>query len=251
MSQLESNLIHYITTDKNTLTQILKSLATVQEKTVTINLDPEGIYFRSMDKDHVSLIDIGLPENIFERYDVKNKSQVSFIIKDFMNIVKSLDKKRSIKLELTSDKMTITQNDTSMNLNLLNIADFSEIPLPYVNFDAQIKISGKMLKEIIKKAGSVGDYITIHTIDHQITLDSKGDNGSYHQVIPKEDLIELRIREDTQTTYSIEYLKEFIKCIENNYPISLEYSTYKPCRLSTTVNNLGRIHYYLAPRVEN
>ena len=251
MSQLESNLIHHIITDKNTLTQILKSLATVQEKIVTISLDPEGIHFRSMDKDHVSLIDIGLPETIFERYEVKTKSQVSFIIKDFMNIVKSLDKKRSISLEITSNKMTITQNDTSMNLNLLNIADYSECPLPHLNYDAQIKINGKILKEIIKKASSVGDYIKIQSDYDKITLNSKGDSGSYHQVIPKEDLIEIRVREDTQTTYSIEYLKEFIKCIENDYPISLEYSSRKPCRLSTTVNNLGRVHYYLAPRVEN
>ena len=251
MSQLESNLIHYITTDKNTLTNILKSLRTIQEDIVTIHLELDGISFRSMDKLHVSLTDIVLSSNIFEAYDVQNKSQLSFNAKDFLNIIKSLDKKRSIKLEITSDKIIITQNETSLQLNQLNIADYNECPLPMLSYDAQIKMTGKTLKDIIKKAGTISDYLTVFTDDNSMTLDSKGDQGSYHEQISKDHLVELKLREYSTCTYSLEYLKEFARSIDNNDVISLEYSSRKPCRLENKINNIGRVHFYLAPRVEN
>ena len=54
-----------IKTDVQTLTTILKSCYAVVENP-TIQLDPEGLIFRSMDRSHVALIDIRIENSNFQ-----------------------------------------------------------------------------------------------------------------------------------------------------------------------------------------
>jgi len=46
--------------------QVVKSISTIVEE-ATFNVSPEGITFRGMDPSHVALIDISLPNAMFEK----------------------------------------------------------------------------------------------------------------------------------------------------------------------------------------
>ena len=59
-------------------------------------------------------------------------------------------------------------------------------------------------------------------------------------------------KEDSTGTYSLEYLNPVIKAVGTTAGlITCEFSSAKPLRIEFKVANIGRIHFYLAPRVES
>ena len=68
----------------------------------------------------------------------------------------------------------------------------------------------------------------------------------------KDELTELDVKADSSGTYSLEYLNPIVKAVGTSVEtITYEFSSAKPLRIEFKVANLGRIHFYLAPRVES
>ena len=63
---------------------------------------------------------------------------------------------------------------------------------------------------------------------------------------------ELAVKEDSTGTYSLEYLNPVVKAVGTTAgTVTCEFSSAKPLRIEFKVANIGRIHFYLAPRVES
>ena len=63
---------------------------------------------------------------------------------------------------------------------------------------------------------------------------------------------EITSNEDSVGTYSLEYLNPVVKAVGTSVgSITCEFSSAKPLRIEFKVANIGRIHFYLAPRVES
>ena len=203
-----------------------------------------------MDPSHVALMDIALPNSIFEKYAISNEKKIGLKVRELLDAVKSLDKKSSVKVEFLTDSIRLTQKGMILSVKTEEPSS-NDTPLPRIPYDARIELGQKQFKEIVKKAASVGDYLTIDTMDSTVIFSSKGDNGDYQETKTKEDFIELNNRNDSIATYSLEFIKELTKTLTKDSVLVLEYSTQKPLRIETKVNNMARIHFYLAPRVEN
>jgi proliferating cell nuclear antigen len=56
----------------------------------------------------------------------------------------------------------------------------------------------------------------------------------------------------SKATYSLDYLTKITKAVSGaGGSIAAEYSTKMPLRLEFRMANVGRIHFYLAPRVQD
>jgi len=65
-------------------------------------------------------------------------------------------------------------------------------------------------------------------------------------------LEEITVSQESTGTDSLDYLNPIVKAMgATTRSISLEFSTSKPLRIEFKVTNIGRIHFYLAPRVES
>jgi proliferating cell nuclear antigen len=63
---------------------------------------------------------------------------------------------------------------------------------------------------------------------------------------------EIEVKEDSNATYSLEYLNSIVKAVGTAAgTVVCEFSSKMPLRLEFKVANIGRIHFYLAPRVES
>ena len=66
------------------------------------------------------------------------------------------------------------------------------------------------------------------------------------------ELTEIDSKTDSSGTYSLEYLNSIIKAVGTTVEtVTCVFSSAKPLRIEFKVANLGRIHFYLAPRVES
>ena len=87
-----------------------------------------------------------------------------------------------------------------------------------------------------------------------VEFSGKDDTGEAFEKFEKDmqELEEISVSQESTGTYSLEYLNPIVKAIgSTSGSISLEFSSSKPLRIEFKVANIGRIHFYLAPRVES
>lgn len=253
MSQILESRIRI---DKDPLLKILKSIDSLDIEEAVLVLDEEGLTFRSMDGSHVALLDIIMPNCAFEIWDIKEKTQLAFNVPEFLKLIKTLDSKIPITINLDKDGLIkLSQREAKFVFKRLNIDDSTDCPLPIIDFNTGLMFNGEFTSldfvKNLKKVNAISDYVTLESTFDWLYLRGKGDNGSVDIPITKDDF-ELDQRRGTScTTYSLEYLMAFLKVVDKHTLLRIEYSENKPCRLELTIDNVSKIHFYLAPRVES
>jgi len=218
----------------------------------TFSIDQDGLYFRGMDASHVALIDLISPNQDWEKWEIKNNGNFALRLDQFCKVLNSLKKKESLSLS-TEGGSILHIKTPSMQMNVRTIETSSiDCPLPKISYNSLFSISGNELSRIIKQVQSVSEYIKIVTLDRLVEFSGRGDNGDVKINLEKGDpyLIEIDNRESSEAVYSLEYLQAFIKHTKSHV-FTIEYSKKMPMRIETKLDHNTRVHFYLAPRVEN
>lgn len=244
-------LVSKMKIDQQMFSQVVKSIGTLVEE-ATINVNVEGLTFRGMDPSHVAMLDIAIPNSAFEKYNVQDESKFAFRVDEFVKIIQSLNKTQ-IEIEITEDNnMIISQKGSRTKLKLIDTSA-TDTPLPRIPYDARIGIHVQDFKQALKQISVVSDYLTIDASESFVEFSGKGDNGESCKQYEKgcEEITDLDVKEHSVSTYSLEYLNPIVKTITKDSALSIDYSSVKPLRLSIRPDNVSRIDFYLAPRVED
>lgn len=251
----ESEIVQVgFTTDKATLLQIAKSAECMYED-ATFSISEEGISFRAMDPSHVALLDMGIPNACFEKWSCIEEQKFALNIEEFRKLVNSLDTKGSISLQIKEKEILVLQNGFSASVKTIE-PSVKDCPLPRIPYDNTIgfseneEINVSEFSKLARKIGTVSDYITINCDASKVLFTGKGDQGACEKAYTSQQ-VKIDNREDSETTYSLEFLMPYLRTLTKDSQIELGFSTSKPMRIQTKVNNIGRIDFYLAPRVEN
>jgi proliferating cell nuclear antigen len=130
----------------------------------------------------------------------------------------------------------------------------SDTPLPKISYDSKIALSSARFDKILGDIEVVSDYLSIKTTSKNVEFFGKGDSGEATINLEKdtEELQEISVNQESVGTYSLEYLNPIVKAVGGTADsITCEISTEKPLRIEFKVTNIGRIHFYLAPRVQS
>jgi len=242
------------TSGSDDLKAIISAISTLVEE-ATFVATVEGITFRGMDPSHVALIDISWPNSAFEKYECDSDIKFGVRIDEFSKLIKRADKKDAISISISDDNMLLVTIGKNKKYKMRLIeSSASDTPLPKIPYDAKIELSSTAFDKILGDVQVVSDYLTITTNDSKAEFSGKGDSGEVVINLEKdlEELTELSIKADSTGTYSLEYLNPVVKAVGNTTgTITCEYSSAKPLRIEFKVANIGRIHFYLAPRVES
>jgi len=213
------------TSGSDDLKAIISAISTLVEE-ATFVATAEGITFRGMDPSHVALIDISWPNSAFEKYECDSDIKFGVRIDEFSKLIKRADKKDSIEISISEQNMLLVTVGKNKKYKMRLIeSSATDTPLPKIPYDSKITLSSSKFDKILGDVQVVSDYLTIQTSD------SKADSVG---------------------TYSLEYLNPVIKAVGNTAGlITCEFSSAKPLRIEFKVANIGRIHFYLAPRVES
>jgi len=230
-------------------------LALVDEATFEASL--EGITFRAMDPSHVALVDLSWPSSTFEKYECDSPFKFSVKMDDFAKLIKRGDTKDSIEIATTDDENIMLRilngYEREFLLHLIE-STYSSTPLPKLTFNLKAVIAKRAFESMLNDISVISDHVTIDSSNDKLVFYGKGDIGSGSVILEKtsEDILELEVKENSKATYNIEYLSSIIKASGSASDIViLEYSSKMPIRLELKLSDLGgKIHFYLAPRIE-
>ena len=130
----------------------------------------------------------------------------------------------------------------------------SDTPLPKIIYDSKISLASSTFDKILGDVEVVSDYLTLSSAEAQTEFSGKSDSGQVNIILEKnkDELTEIEVKTNSSGTYSLEYLNPIVKAVGTTAEtVTCEFSSAKPLRIEFKVANLGRIYFYLAPRVEN
>lgn len=236
------------------LKAIISAISTLVEEATFVST-AEGITFRGMDPSHVALIDISWPNSAFEKYECDSDTKFGVRIDEFSKLIKRADKQDSIEISISDDNMLLVTIGKNKKYKMRLIeSSASDTPLPKIPYDAKISLNSSTFDKILGDVQVVSDYLTIKTTNSKAEFSGKGDSGEVVINLEKgmEEISEISSEEESSGTYSLEYLNPVVKAVGTTAGIvTCEYSSAKPLRIEFKVANIGRIHFYLAPRVES
>ena len=232
---------------------VISAVSTLVEE-ATFEATIEGISFRGMDPSHVALIDISWPNSAFEKYDCDGDIKFGVRIDEFSKLIKRAEKDDSIEINISEDNMLRVSIGKNKKYKMRLIeSSAAETPLPKIPYDSKIGLSSSTFDKILGDIGVVSDYLSIKATSNTVEFSGKGDTGEAFEKFEKDtqELEEISVSQESTGTYSLEYLNPIVKAVgSTSGSINLEFSSSKPLRIEFKVTNIGRIHFYLAPRVE-
>ena len=223
----------------------------------TFEASPEGITFRAMDPSHVALVDLSWPSLAFEKYECEALFKFSVKMDDFSKLIKRADAKDNIEITTTDDENLVLRIlDGYERKYLLHLIEstYGSTPLPKLTFNIKTIIAKRAFESMLNDISVVSDHVTIDASNDKLEFHGRGDTGSGSVILERtnQDILELEIKENSKATYNIEYLSNIIKAIGSaSDTVILEYSSKMPIRLELKLGDQGgKIHFYLAPRIE-
>jgi len=242
------------TSGSDDLKAIISAISTLVEE-ATFVANAEGITFRGMDPSHVALIDISWPNSAFEKYECDNDIKFGVRVDEFSKLIKRAEKQDSIEIGISEDNMLLVTIGKNKKYKMRLIeSSASDTPLPKIPYDAKIGLTSSAFDKILGDVQVVSDYLTINATTSKAEFSGKGDSGEVLIDLEKgmEQLTDISVKQESTGTYSLEYLNPVVKAVGNTAgSVTCEYSSAKPLRIEFKVANIGRIHFYLAPRVES
>ena len=223
----------------------------------TFEAAAEGISFRGMDPSHIALIDIHWPNHAFEKYECDSLVKFGIRIDEFSKLIKRADKKDAIEISLSDDSMLHVKMSNGYKREYktrLIESSASSTPLPKLNFNSRAVLTAMAFDKVLSDVQVVSEYISIESKPGKINFSGRGDSGEAEIALEagNEGLEDLAVKEESKATYSLDYLSKITKAVVSmGGSVTAEYSNKMPLRLEFKIANVGRIHFYLAPRVQD
>jgi proliferating cell nuclear antigen len=235
---------------------ITSAISTLVDE-ATFEASVEGISFRGMDPSHVALIDIHWPNSAFEGYECDTALKFGVRIDELSKLIKRADKKDAIEVTVGDDSMLYIKISNGYRreykMRLIE-SSTSSTPLPKLNFNSKVILTSYAFDKILSDIQVVSEYVSIESESKKVQFIGKGDSGEADIILESgnEGLEELKVEENSKATYSLDYLSKITKAVSTvGSSVAAEYSSKMPLRLEFRVANVGRIHFYLAPRVQD
>jgi proliferating cell nuclear antigen len=214
----------------------------IQETNVRFKQD--GIYIRAVDKTQILLLDFSFPKASFDNY-VVDPSLVGINIQEFYNIVSRAFDSDKLKIELKNTSLEINllgQMERKFNISYIDISD-NELNIPDIKYISEITVNAYFLKEILKDVSLIGTTVTFKIKDGKFIVECDGDKGKIETNLLK---AKVKSKGNVTVKFSLSYLKNITKTIDNDTDVLLKISDESPLYLEYDIENKVKIKFYLS-----
>lgn len=222
----------------------------------TFLISPDGLHLRTMDPSQIAMVDFVLPKSAFSKIDVDEKSSVGVNIADLSKILARTrsDEKLSLSVDEKESKLFLEFSGSSRrHFKLPLIESSSVLPKePKVDFDANVKIKGRALKDILHDAGLLSSHVILQADDSEFVVEAHGDSGDLHVQTKKDsaNMPGIAVKAKSRAMFPFQYLDDITRSCPDDSNVTVELKSDSPVRISYEIND-ARLSYFLAPRVEN
>jgi len=212
----------------------------------------EGITLRAMDPSQIAMVDFELPKKAFEKYDLRGDLKIGLNLADLSRIMSRVRPGESITLKLDESASRLLlvfkgKSTRRFNLPLIDVPA-TVTKVPSIDFDAEVKINGGVLKESLKDASLVSSHVSLYANSEDFVIKAHSDKEAVVE-FKKEALLEHTVNKEAKAMFPLEYLNDLLKAVDSNGIVVLSLKTDAPLKVDYRIAD-ARVTYYLAPRIE-
>ncbi len=232
-------------TGKNTFLfkKSLEAISSLIQET-NVRFKQDGIYIRAVDKTQIILLDFYFPKTAFENYIVE-PNLIGLNIHELHNIVSRAFDTDKLKMDLKENSLEINllgPIDRKFNISYMDISE-NELTIPEIKYDCEINIKSFILKEILKDITLIGSTVLFKVKDNKFIIEAEGDKGNIEINLSK---VKVKSKKNISVKFSLAYLKNITKPIDNDKEILLKISDDSPLYLEYDIENKVKIKFYLS-----
>lgn len=235
---------------------------------INIMFEKERMYIQSMDNSRISIFEIILPKEWFDKYEITNKQNINIGINSVIlfRILNSKEKTQTIEIvynaEEENDKLNlhfISDNKTEFNKHFevpLIELEVELMEIPNLEHDAEMTVSSVQFSTMINQLKMFGDTIDIHCCEDKILLNSNSpESGKMSVEMKIDDLNSFSINEGQtmKLSFSLNYLHNI--CLYNKIAKEMEIGLKDnfPMKIVYKLNGYedAKLIFYLAPKIND
>ncbi|CAH8595632.1 unnamed protein product [Dicrocoelium dendriticum] len=235
----------------------------VQE--ATLDCTENGISLQAMDNAHVSLVSLLLRSDGFETYRCDRNLSLGLNITSTSKILKCASGSDAVTLKAGDKADTLTfvfesrnqEKVSDFEIKLMDL-DVDHLGIPDTNYTCVVKMPSSELQRICRDLSQIGDSVVISVAKDCVSFSSTGDLGTGNIKVSQsanadkpEESVSIVTSEDVSITYSLHYFNIFTKATPLSSRVVLSLTENVPAVVEFTIEDLGYIRYYLAPKIED
>ncbi|XP_068223783.1 proliferating cell nuclear antigen-like [Palaemon carinicauda] len=224
-----------------------------------------GIQLQAIDTSHVSLVSLNLLAVGFDEYKCDRNLVMGINISVMSKILKcATDDDDVITIKAKDDADTIafifesrSQQKNSKYIKKLMNLDQEYLNIPDINHNCIIRMPSNEFSLVCRDLSQFGDSINIACINDCVKFSTAGVIGTANikftktsSVDNKERAVEVEVQEPIKMTFSCRYLNFFTKATAFSLRVSLFVSLNMPMVVEYSIEGIGNIRYFLAPKIE-
>ena len=244
---------------------------------INLSFEPGRLYMQCMDNAHVAILELDLPAEWFDRYELAAGAITFGIHAGFlyrilaarektqqMHLVYSEADNDVLRVHLTSESNKNASFDKHFEIPLISI-ESETMEIPAIEYAAEMSISSSHFAGIINQLKMFGDTMEIQCSEDKIMLASNSqDQGKMYVEINIDDVSAFAIEEGSQLnlSFSLTYLhhicmynklaKEVELKFSESYPMQIVYVLAKDAMTEQNEESESkdaRLLFYLAPKI--
>jgi proliferating cell nuclear antigen PCNA len=225
----------------------------VKEET-SVQLSNDGIMITAMDPAQVSMVIFRLLTPAFEAYKLDKEGVIGIDMERLNQVLKQVNSADSLTIKVDDSMMKIkckSRSTRTFSIPLMELNEELKKP-PTLEFTTRAVISSDVLNQAIEDSSVVADSLIIDADNKLIQFLASGDLGKVETKLQSEDeaVKELNVKEKSRSRYAVDYLKKIMKGAKLTPDIQLNFRTDYPLQVDFSLQDLVRLSFVLAPRVE-
>eukprot|EP00899_Mesostigma_viride_P007736 jgi/Mesvir1/16964/Mv15812-RA.1 len=223
-----------------------------------------GFSLQAMDHSHVALVAMLLRADGFDHYRCDRSLSLGMNLENMNKMLKCAGNDDTITMKAEDNPDSVTFMFESPNQDKISDFEFKlmsidseHLGIPDTDYQATVKMPSAELQRIIRDLSNIGDAVVISVNKDGVKFSTTGDIGNANitcrqntSVDKPEEQITIELQEPVSLTFALRYLSSFTKATSLSDTVTLSMSTELPVVVEYSIENLGYLRYYLAPKIE-
>jgi len=231
---------------------MLETILPIREET-KLRFAKEGLCSKITDYGNIALVDVSLPNGLFNDYFLDEDVEVGLNVKNLLLYTKLGNPDDNIKIEIT-DRFKMLLNNFEIDMDILDptyMASASNIP---DEFECKCLVDIEEIRKIARAANQIRNDTLIFELDNlheNLTISTKSEEESITVETYVIDTSDKKSTHNLKSAYPVDFILSITNTLYNlgMREIEVGFGSEFPMRLSSPLHETGKVVYYIALRI--